>query len=71
MLFLPDQFLGAHVRRVTGRDNMHVWLGECHVHAGISPDDLRRKVAGQPDAELFIHPECGCSTGGAVAGRRG
>jgi quinolinate synthase len=62
VLFLPDQFLGAHVRRVTGRDNMHVWLGECHVHAGISPDDLRRKVAGQESAELFIHPECGCST---------
>jgi quinolinate synthase len=62
ILFLPDQFLGAHVRRVTGRDNMHVWLGECHVHAGISPADLRRKVADAPAAELFIHPECGCST---------
>jgi quinolinate synthase len=62
ILFLPDQFLGAHVRRVTGRDNMHVWLGECHVHAGISPADLRRKVADAPEAELFIHPECGCST---------
>ena len=63
VLFLPDQFLGAHVRRVTGRGNMHVWLGECHVHAGISPGDLRRKMAERADAELFIHPECGCSTG--------
>src|SRR5262249_37962635 len=63
VLFLPDQFLGAHVRRVTGRGNMRVWLGECHVHAGISPGDLRRKMAEQADAELFIHPECGCSTG--------
>jgi quinolinate synthase len=62
ILFLPDQFLGAHVQRVTGRDNIRIWLGECHVHAGISPDDLRRKVAAAPDAELFIHPECGCST---------
>src|SRR5215472_2900130 len=61
VLFLPDQFLGAYVRRVTGRDNLHVWLGECHVHAGISPQDLRRKVAGT-DAELYVHPECGCST---------
>ncbi|MGC7268567.1 quinolinate synthase NadA, partial [Mycobacteroides abscessus subsp. abscessus] len=25
VLFCPDQFLGAHVRRVTGRKNMHVW----------------------------------------------
>jgi quinolinate synthase len=62
ILFLPDQFLGAHVRRVTGRDNIRVWMGECHVHAGISPGELRRKAAEQADAELFIHPECGCST---------
>jgi quinolinate synthase len=62
VLFLPDQFLGAHVRRVTGRDNLHVWMGECHVHAGISPAELRRKATADPRAELFIHPECGCST---------
>jgi quinolinate synthase len=62
VLFLPDQFLGAHVRRLTGRDNLHVWLGECHVHAGISPTDVRRQVAAHPDAELLIHPECGCAT---------
>jgi quinolinate synthase len=62
VLFLPDQFLGAHVRRVTGRTNLHVWLGECHVHAGISPDQLRRKAAANPEAELFVHPECGCGT---------
>ena len=62
ILFLPDQFLGAHVQRVTGRENIRIWLGECHVHAGISPDDLRRKVAAESAAELFIHPECGCST---------
>jgi len=62
ILFLPDQFLGAHVRRATGRENVHVWLGECHVHAGISPADLRRKAEAEAEAELFIHPECGCST---------
>jgi quinolinate synthase len=62
VLFLPDQFLGAHVRRETGRDNLHVWLGECHVHAGISPDDVRRQVRAHPDAELLVHPECGCAT---------
>src|ERR1700757_1774710 len=57
VLFLPDQFLGAHVRRVTGRANLHVWMGECHVHAGISPDELRRQASARPEAELFIHPE--------------
>ena len=59
ILFLPDQFLGAHVQRVTGRKNLHIWMGECHVHAGISPEDLRRKVADSPKAELLIHPESG------------
>jgi quinolinate synthase len=62
VLFLPDQFLGAHVRRVTGRDNLHVWLGECHVHAGITPSDVRTQVAAHPDAALLVHPECGCAT---------
>jgi quinolinate synthase len=62
VLFLPDQFLGAYVRQVTGRANLHVWMGECHVHAGISPDDLRRRAAADPEAELYIHPECGCGT---------
>ena len=62
ILFLPDQFLGAHVQRETGRANMHIWMGECHVHAAISGDDLARRIAEQPDAELLIHPECGCAT---------
>src|SRR4051794_6745552 len=62
ILFLPDMFLGAHVRRVTGRENMHVWLGECHVHAGINPENVARQRAMHPDAEFLIHPECGCST---------
>jgi quinolinate synthase len=62
ILFLPDQFLGDHVRRQTGRDNIEVWLGECHVHAAISPTDLIGTVREHPDAELFIHPECGCAS---------
>ena len=62
VLFCPDQFLGAHVQRLTGRRNMHIWLGECHVHAGINGADLKARVAEDPDAELFIHPECGCAT---------
>jgi quinolinate synthase len=62
VLFLPDQFLGAHVRRVTGRENVHVWAGECHVHAGINGAELAAQAAAHPDAELFVHPECGCAT---------
>jgi quinolinate synthase len=62
VLFCPDQFLGAHVQRVTGRENMHIWMGECHVHAGINGADLKERVEAMPDAELFVHPECGCAT---------
>ena len=61
ILFGPDQFLGAHVQRQTGRDNIHVWAGECHVHAGISGPELARRAEENPDADLFIHPECGCA----------
>src|SRR5919106_5548301 len=52
VLFLPDQFLGAHVRRVLQRENMHVWAGECHVHAGINGATLTAKAQANPDAEL-------------------
>ncbi|MCH9643190.1 MAG: quinolinate synthase NadA [Actinomycetia bacterium] len=62
VLFCPDQFLGAHVRRVTGRKNLHVWAGECHVHAGINGDELADQARAHPAAELFVHPECGCAT---------
>ncbi|HEX5582041.1 MAG TPA: quinolinate synthase NadA, partial [Gemmatimonadaceae bacterium] len=62
ILFLPDMFLGAHVRRVTGRENIHVWMGECHVHAGIDPEHIALQRAAHPGAEFLIHPECGCAT---------
>jgi quinolinate synthase len=62
ILFCPDQFLGAHVQRQTKRSNMHIWMGECHVHAGINGQDLKSMVEAEPDAELFVHPECGCAT---------
>src|SRR3954464_11296403 len=62
ILFLPDMFLGAVVRRMTGRQNMHVWMGECHVHAGIDPENIRLQRTLHPQAEFLTDPECGCST---------
>jgi quinolinate synthase len=62
ILFLPDMYLGAHVRRLTGRENIHVWMGECHVHAGIDPENIRLQRQLHPEAEFLIHPECGCAT---------
>ena len=69
ILFGPDMWLGAFVERETGLDGdqerrgrFHIWDGECHVHAGIRPDDIARTRAEHPGAEFLIHPECGCST---------
>jgi quinolinate synthase len=61
ILFAPDMFLGGYLERVTGR-RMQVWPGECHVHAGIRPDDLERARREHGDAELLVHPECGCAS---------
>jgi quinolinate synthase len=61
VLFGPDMWLGAYVERETGRP-MHVWDGECHVHAGIRPGDINALRASEPDADFLVHPECGCTT---------
>ena len=60
--FGPDMFLGAYVQKITGHHPMHVWDGECHVHAGIRPDDITRVRGEHPGADFLIHPECGCVT---------
>ncbi|WP_286230242.1 quinolinate synthase NadA [Neobacillus mesonae] len=62
ILFLPDMFLGSFVKKETGRENMHIWMGECHVHAGIAPHQVETVIKQYPEAELLVHPECGCST---------
>jgi quinolinate synthase len=59
VLFLPDMFLGLYVERMAGR-KVHLWLGECHVHAGIRPEDVNAMLDRHPDADLLLHPECGC-----------
>jgi quinolinate synthase len=61
ILFLPDLFLGLWLERVTGR-KLRIWLGECHVHAGIRPSDIEYWQREAPDAELLVHPECGCAS---------
>jgi quinolinate synthase len=61
ILFLPDMYLGLWLERVTGR-KLRIWLGECHVHAGIRPADIERWTKDAPDADLLVHPECGCAS---------
>ncbi len=59
ILFAPDMFLGEYLRENTDR-TIHVWMGECHVHAGIRPADVEEQLEQHPEAELLVHPECGC-----------
>src|SRR5438876_5063180 len=61
VLFLPDVFLGNYLRTVTGRQ-LDVWMGECHVHAGLTREALEQRRVEYPDAEFLVHPECGCVT---------
>ena len=62
ILFLPDMFLGSYVAKMTGRKNMLIWEGECHVHAGITPEHVKEKLNSLTNAEFLIHPECSCTT---------
>ncbi len=62
ILFLPDMYLGSWLKRTLGRANMELWAGECHVHAGIRTAEVRARQDALPDAELLIHPECGCTS---------
>jgi quinolinate synthase len=62
ILFLPDMFLGSYVAKMTDRKNMLIWAGECHVHAGITPDHVKEKLNSISNAEFLIHPECSCTT---------
>ena len=71
VLFCPDQFLGAHVRRVTGRTNLHVWAGECHVHAGINGDELAAQAKAPPRRRAVRPSRMRLRHLGAVPGRRG
>jgi quinolinate synthase len=62
ILFLPDMFLGAHVRRMRPERRVEVWMGECHVHAGIDIDSLQDARDANPGSEVLVHPECGCAS---------
>ncbi len=61
VLFLPDMFLGEFVRRKTGR-KIHLWVGDCPVHAKLRPETLARARQEHPGALVVAHPECGCGS---------
>jgi len=61
ILFVPDFFLGYYVQQTTGR-KLHLWNGFCHVHDRITSEHVVQAKKEHPDAELLMHPECGCMT---------
>jgi len=71
ILFLPDMYLGSWLKERTGRANMRIWAGECHVHAAIRVSEIEARMDRYPGAELLIHPECGCTSRFVHASGRG
>lgn len=62
ILFLPDMFLGAFVTETTKRKNIKIWPGECHVHAGITSNEINDMLSKYKNAEFLVHPECSCTS---------
>ena len=61
ILFVPDMYFGSYVREKTGR-TIHLWPGYCGVHSQIPPNQVELMRKEHPQAEVLIHPECGCLT---------
>lgn len=62
ILFIPDFYLGTYVKQKTGRSNITVWQGYCHVHVMIDSETIERLRKEHPRAEFLVHPECSCMT---------
>ncbi len=58
ILFGPDRNLGGYVKSVTGRENMDIWDGACHVHDRFSIERLLELKSEHPEAKVLVHPEC-------------
>ena len=58
IIFGPDRNLGGYIKKMTGRDNMVIWNGACHVHEKFSFDKIAALKAEHPQAKVVVHPEC-------------
>ncbi len=58
VIFAPDRNLGSYIKKLTGRDNMVLWDGACHVHEEFSLEKLLALKREHPAAEVVAHPEC-------------
>ena len=58
IIFGPDRNLGNYIKSVTGRENMLIWDGACHVHEEFSLEKILELKKQHPDAKIIAHPEC-------------
>ena len=58
IIFAPDKNLGSYIQKVTGRQNMIMWNGACHVHEKFSKEGILELKKAYPEAKVVVHPEC-------------
>lgn len=58
IIFAPDRNLGGYIKSLTGRENMLLWDGACHVHEEFSLEKILELKAQHPEAKVVVHPEC-------------
>ena len=58
IIFAPDHNLGSYIQKLTGRQNMVIWNGACHVHEEFSLEGLLALKRSHPQAKVIAHPEC-------------
>ena len=58
IIFAPDKNLGSYIQKVTGRKNMIMWDGACHVHEKFSKEGILNLKCAHPEALVVVHPEC-------------
>lgn len=58
IIFAPDRNLGNYIKRMTGREEMLIWNGACHVHEEFSLEAILDLKKEYPKAKVISHPEC-------------
>ena len=58
ILFVPDRNLASHVAEQVPEKNIIPWEGFCYVHQQITPQEIERVRASDPEIEILVHPEC-------------
>ncbi len=66
IIFAPDRNLGGYIKGLTGRDNMVLWDGACHVHEQFSLEGILALKEQYPEAKVVVHPECKATVAGTA-----